>query len=89
MSNLKPSIAAELARDVYAVQSAIELKIFMMRPEFSNTDDSKIHLKAEVGSRLINSSDSFGVCAVVEKAMKMTFSLFFEVHPKQIVQMTG
>jgi triacylglycerol lipase len=77
MSNLKPNIAAELARDVYAVQSAIELKIFMMRPEFSNTDGNKIHLKAEVGSRLINSSDSFGVCAVGGKGYENDIFIVF------------
>ena len=44
MSNLSPSVAAELARDVYTVQSPIEFKVFLMRPEFSSSNREKVKL---------------------------------------------
>lgn len=77
MTRLEPKDAAELARDVYAVQSELELKIFMMRPQFSASSDNKISIKAEVGSRLINTRDGFGVCAVGGKGYEKDIFLVF------------
>lgn len=67
MTTLIPKVAAELARDVYAVQEDLSLQIFMMRPEFSNSPSKKIMVKAKVGARLINTRDGFAVCAVGDK----------------------
>lgn len=63
MDAIKPKIAAELASDVYLVQHERTVKAFLARPEFSSESKQKSHLKAEVGSRLINTRDGFGVCA--------------------------
>lgn len=64
MSELMPRISAEIAEDVYRVQDAFMLKGFMKRSEFSIKAEDKVQLKAEVGSRLINTLDGFGICAV-------------------------
>ncbi len=63
MNLLSPKAAAELAKDVYRVQDEFLLKGFMGRPEFSKKEDNKQSLKAEIGSRLINKQDGFGICA--------------------------
>lgn len=62
MSTLTPKIAAELAREVYVVQSQTE---------------HKVHLKAEVGSRLINTKDGFGVCALGGKRYTKDIFIIF------------
>jgi triacylglycerol lipase len=77
MTALKPVVAAELARDVYAVQQELELQIFMMRPEFSNSSGQKISVKARVGTRLINTRDGFAVCAVGGKDYSNDIFLVF------------
>lgn len=64
MTGLTPSIAAGLASEAYEVQSDVGVKFFMSRSEFSSADREKISLKAEVGSRLINTQDGFGLCAL-------------------------
>lgn len=64
MNRLSPLTAAELAQGVYDVQDDMQLKLFMMRPEFSADSSQKQHLEANVGGRLIRSAiDGFGVCA--------------------------
>jgi len=64
MPQLKPKEAAELAEEVYAVnRGPIDMEIFLSRPEFSRSPNSKHELKAEVGSRLIHTKDAFGICA--------------------------
>ena len=64
MGNLIPRIAAELASDVYLVQLDNTIKAFLSRPEFSAKSGDKQHLKAEVGFRITNVKDGFGICAV-------------------------
>lgn len=63
MSKISPKVAAQLADEVYDVQDETRLKLFLMRPEFSKTRTDKQTLQAEVGARLINTKDGFGVCA--------------------------
>jgi len=63
MESLTPTVAAKLAEDVYSVQQESLLSIFLARPEFTKNDNNKIGLKAEVGSRIINTKDGFGICA--------------------------
>ena len=77
MSELSPRIAAELAGAVYAVQSKIALQIFLSRPEFSGLASQKQHLKAEVGSRLFNTRDGFGICAMGGKGYENELFLIF------------
>ena len=57
MSTITSKVSVQMAAEVYAVQNDLRLKLFLMRPEFSN---QKQVLKAEVGSRLINTKDGFG-----------------------------
>jgi triacylglycerol lipase len=64
MINLEPNIAAAFAAGIYGVQDEYELSRFMLRPEFSKKSAEKRTLQAEVGFRLINAKDGFGVCAV-------------------------
>lgn len=68
MKELSPIDAAELARDIYAVQAISEVKRFLDHPRFKKIEKSSSsphqHLKAEVGGRLLlNHKDGFGVCA--------------------------
>lgn len=63
MSKISPKVAAQLADEVYDVQDETRLKLFLMRPEFSKKRSDKQMLKAEVGARLINTRDGFGICA--------------------------
>ena len=60
---LTPTVAVELARDVYRVREARGLERFLSNPIFTPDPKSKTLLKAEVGSRLISVSDAFAVCA--------------------------
>ena len=64
MAELNPGSAAKLARDVYLAQDPVTLSIFLQRKDFCVNKNNKTVLKAEVGTRLINTKDSFGVCAV-------------------------
>ena len=49
MTALAPKVAAELAEQVYAVNgSAIDMRIFLARPEFSNKSGDKQSLNAEI-----------------------------------------
>lgn len=64
MSEISPQISASLAQKIYAVQDgqAISIKAFLNLPIFSKKSGDSLHLKAEVGSRLINTQDGFGMC---------------------------
>lgn len=77
MSILKPKVAAELADGVYDVQSELLLKGFLSRTIFSHTSGQAKHLKAEVGSRLINTRDGFGVCVMGGDKYKNELFLIF------------
>jgi len=68
MKEISPTEAAQLARDVYAVQDSSELGFLLDSALFKKVEKSKpsphSHLKAEVGGRIIlNHTDGFGVCA--------------------------
>ncbi len=63
MGDISPVVAATLARDIYLVQSEKFVKGFLSRPQFSKKSGEAAHLKAEVGFRLINATDGFGICA--------------------------
>lgn len=77
MAELSPRVAAELAKDIYLVQQERMLKAFLLRPEFSTKSEDAKHLKAEVGSRLINTRDGFGVCALGGNANKNELFVVF------------
>lgn len=63
MAELSPIDTAELARDVYGIQSERDVSQFLARKEFSN--NKKIVMKASVGCRILRATrDAFGVCAV-------------------------
>ncbi|RYZ94198.1 MAG: hypothetical protein EOO68_20715 [Moraxellaceae bacterium] len=63
MGKLSPKIAAELASDIYDVQTKSLVSIFLENDIFSQKSGDSKHLKAEVGARLINTEDGFGICA--------------------------
>ena len=78
MSQLSPRVAAELASEVYDVQSELFLKGFLARPEFSKIESNKKHLVAEVGGRLLRTTkDGFGVCALGGKGYENDLFLIF------------
>lgn len=79
MGEISPKIAAELARDIYLVQSAEAegFKFFLQRSQFSQKKEEAKSLKAEVGSRLINTKDGFGICARGGKGYEKDIFLIF------------
>ena len=82
MSELSPRLAADLSEKVYDVQSETFLSLFLARPEFSQKSSDRHHLKAEVGSRLINTLDGFGICAVGGKGYENDLFLIFRGSTK-------
>lgn len=79
MSVLSPKTVAELAQDIYRVQSKLAAAVtaFLTRPEFSQKLGNSLHLKAEVGSRLINTKDGFGMCVRGGKGYEKDLFLIF------------
>ncbi len=63
MGIISPRIAANLANEIYAAQSQKATEVFLENPIFSQKTSNSKHLNAEVGFRLINASDGFGICA--------------------------
>lgn len=63
MDTISPNIAASLADEVYGVTDNFSLSIFLDRDEFNSERENTAHLHADVGSRLIQVSDGFGICA--------------------------
>ncbi|MEJ2741840.1 MAG: hypothetical protein P8176_04980 [Gammaproteobacteria bacterium] len=63
MAALPASLVVELADDIYGVYRSDDVRIFLARKEFSQQIAGSRILKAEVGTRLINTRDAFGVCA--------------------------
>ncbi len=68
MAELSPRVAAELASDIYRVQTDNQVVFFMSHPVFKTKKGSPKpafqHMKAEVGGRVVlNFKDGFGVCA--------------------------
>jgi len=64
MKVLEPRVAAELAEEVYDVQSELFVAGFLSRQEFSSKSDQKLSLKANIGFRTMSVTDGFGICAV-------------------------
>lgn len=77
MSTLEPSLVADLAAGVYGVQSDAGAKAFALRPIFSKKSGASQHLKAEVGSCLINTKDGFGVCVRGGKGREKEMFIMF------------
>lgn len=67
---VSPSVAAQLAADVYTVQDDFELNVFLQQPIFSQSAGNARSFKATVGARLINTRDGFCVAARGDQAMK-------------------
>lgn len=68
MSDPSPTEAAQLASEIYRVQTDNQVQLFMSHPVFSRRNSSSppafTRLKAEVGGRVVlNHKDAFGVCA--------------------------
>ena len=68
MSDLTPKVSSTLAKRIYDVQNPGLVDTYLKLPYFKKTTGtsppSGIHLKGEVGGRIIlNYSDGFGVCA--------------------------
>ncbi|WP_027328561.1 lipase family protein [Marinimicrobium agarilyticum] len=68
MNTPSPTVAAELASDIYRVQTDSQVQLFMSHPVFSRRNVKVApefsHLKAEVGGRLVlNHKDGFGICS--------------------------
>lgn len=74
---ISPRIAAELAKDAYSVHDERLFKAFIARKEFSSDSGKKEKLKAEVGSRIINTIDGFGLCAMGSGIFKNELFLIF------------
>nr|WP_321404850.1 lipase family protein [uncultured Desulfobacter sp.] len=75
--DVSPSVAAQLAADVYAVQDNFELNVFLQHPIFSQSAGNAQSFKATVGSRLINTRDGFCVAARGGKGHKNDLFLMF------------
>jgi triacylglycerol lipase len=77
MREIEPSTAARLAGGAYAAQSERTLEVFLEDPVFCQTRGGAQQLKAEVGFRIINAKDGFGVCVRGGKGReKETFIMF-------------
>lgn len=81
MPELTPRVAAELANEVYALAtgSLMDQKLFLSRPEFSIKHQPLI---AEVGFRLLNTRDAFGVCVEGGKGYEGDIFLIFRGSTK-------
>lgn len=77
MTALKPQVAAKIANEVYQAQSPITLELFLENPVFSQKRGDTKHLEAEVGLRIINVKDGFGVCAKGGKGYENDLFLVF------------
>ncbi len=63
MTTLNPLLASELALGSYNVVNNFKLRLFLeSRNEFSNETGDSSQSYGEVGSRLFNVADAFGVC---------------------------
>jgi hypothetical protein len=60
--HLTPSFASSLAARIYIIRDARQLNALRGLPEFSDTKNNGRILSAEVGFRLVNKRDQFGVC---------------------------
>lgn len=79
MGSLSPQLVSFLAKDIYTVQSGrrIAIEEFLDRPEFSKSANTSSHLKADVGSRLVNTKDGFGMCVRGGKGHEKDIFLIF------------
>ena len=78
MGLITPVEAASLAQTIYDVQDEFFAKAFLKKHTMFSTKsaDSK-HLKAEVGSRLINAKDGFGMCVRGGKGFEKDLFMVF------------
>lgn len=77
MTEISPKHAATLAEDIYAVRSQMGTTLFLKNPLFSQKPGSSQHLKAEVGFRIINAKDGFGVCVRGGKGREKEMFIMF------------
>ena len=63
MAHIEPIMAATLADGIYAAQTDLLASIFLKRSIFSQKTGDSQQLKAKVGFRIINATDSFDICA--------------------------
>ena len=77
MKIITPTVAAELANEVYKVRHDKTLKGFLSNKIFTANPKNKTALKAEIGGRIINVSDGFAVCARGGKEHETDLFLIF------------
>lgn len=80
MPELSPKIAAELAEQIYSVnKDSRDQKLFLARPEFQSEKGptQKQELTAEVGFRLLNTKDAFGMCVQGGKGYENDIFIIF------------
>lgn len=63
MANLSPIDASNLAADVYLTQSSLTAGVFFENNMSLLSSSGSTKMDAEVGFRLLNTKDTFGVCA--------------------------
>ncbi len=84
MSNLSSTSAAELASGVYDISQPELFGAFIRkRKEFSQNKNDRSKAYGEVGSRLINVSDAFGVCVKGDGVYKNELFLIFRGSTKR------
>lgn len=80
MPELSPRIASELAEQIYSInKDARDQKLFLARPEFQGAKGptQKQGLTAEVGFRLLNTKDAFGMCVQGGKGYENDIFIIF------------
>jgi triacylglycerol lipase len=84
MGLVSPQSVAVLAQKIYDVQSGSKLLInqFLKLKEFSQDGSVATYLKAEVGSRLVNTQDGFGMCVRGGKGFEQDIFLIFRGSTK-------
>lgn len=77
MPEIEPSVAARLAVGAYNAQTERTLEVFLEDSVFCQTRGRSLHLKAEVGFRVINAKAGFGVCVRGGKGREKEIFIMF------------
>lgn len=79
MTTLSTQVASELALEIYGIIDEKLAKKLLKRPEFLNNSgkSNTQGLTAEIGLRLINTQDAFGLCAMGGNSYKNDIFIMF------------
>lgn len=77
MPAINPGVAASLANGVYAAQSEKTAEAFLKNPLFSQQLGSSQRINAEMGFRIVNVKDGFGICARGGKGFEKDLFIMF------------